>query len=98
MDVSARGSLVWEKDTVHKENLQVLASDHHTLSHTNIVDHGDHTRVAEVKRQCIKILFLYCTERSFALSITLLCTTRFPNELHPVTKRVIKRKRYFILP
>lgn len=35
------------------ENLHVQAGDHHTLSHTTTVYHGDRTRVAAVRSECI---------------------------------------------
>lgn len=53
MDVRARGSLMWKEARVPGENPSVQAGDHHTLSHTTSVDHGDRTRVAVVRSESI---------------------------------------------
>lgn len=41
------GSLMLEEAGLSGENPRVQAGDHHALSHTTTVGHGDRTRVAE---------------------------------------------------
>lgn len=52
MDISMRGSLRWEKAGVPREN-QCQAGNHHTVSHTTTVNHGDQTWVTSVRNKCI---------------------------------------------
>lgn len=51
------GHLLWDEAGVPRENPPLKAGDHHTLSYTATVDHGDRTRVAAVKSECIKFIF-----------------------------------------
>lgn len=46
--VSARGSFVWEKAGLPRENPRVQAVDRHALSHKATVNHEHRTRVAAV--------------------------------------------------
>lgn len=49
MDVSTRGSLMWEEVRVPVEIPCAQVGEHLTLSHTTTVDHGDQTWVAVVR-------------------------------------------------
>lgn len=44
---------MYEKTGAHGENQRVQARNHHALSHTTTFDHGDRTRVAAVRSECI---------------------------------------------
>lgn len=46
MDVSVRGSLMWEEAGVPGESPRVQAGDRYILSHTTTVDHKNRARVA----------------------------------------------------
>lgn len=43
---------MWVEAGVPEESPRVQAFDHHILSHTTTVDHGNRTRVAAVRTKC----------------------------------------------
>lgn len=47
------GHLLWDEAGVPRENPPLKAGDHHTLSYTATVDHGDRTQIEAEISDCI---------------------------------------------